>query len=371
MPRLFGTDGVRGLANRELTADLALGLAQAAAAVLTRGRHADELRAAGRRPVAVVARDPRVSGEFLTAAVSAGLASSGVDVLDAGVHPDAGDGIPHRLDPRRLRRDDLGVAQPGARQRHQVLLLRRHEAPRRGRRPHRVLPRQAEARPDRRRRRPHPPLRRRRGPLRRAPARHAAESPRRPPRRARLRPRRCRRRLARDVPRRGRDRHRDRSGPRRHEHQRRGGLHAPRATAGRRARARRRPRHRPRRRRRSLPRGRRRRQHRRRRQDHGDPRCVDARSGSAHRRHARRDGDVEPGPAPGDGRARHPSHRDQGRRPLRARGARGRGARARRRAVGARHHDGVRDHRRRRAHRPSPRCGDGAHRESRSPSSPR
>lgn len=87
MPRLFGTDGVRGLANRELTADLALGLAQAAAAVLTKGRHADELRAAGRRPVAVVARDPRVSGEFLTAAVAAGLASSGVDVLDAGVIP--------------------------------------------------------------------------------------------------------------------------------------------------------------------------------------------------------------------------------------------------------------------------------------------
>jgi phosphoglucosamine mutase len=87
MPRLFGTDGVRGLANRELTADLALGLAQAAAAVLTQGRHADENRAAGRRPVAVVARDPRVSGEFLTAAVAAGLASSGVDVLDAGVIP--------------------------------------------------------------------------------------------------------------------------------------------------------------------------------------------------------------------------------------------------------------------------------------------
>ncbi|QEO15186.1 phosphoglucosamine mutase [Agromyces intestinalis] len=87
MPRLFGTDGVRGLANRELTADLALGLAQAAAAVLTQGRHADELRAAGRRPTAVVARDPRVSGEFLTAAVAAGLAASGVDVLDAGVIP--------------------------------------------------------------------------------------------------------------------------------------------------------------------------------------------------------------------------------------------------------------------------------------------
>lgn len=87
MARLFGTDGVRGLANRELTANLALDLAQAAAAVLTRGRHADELRAAGKRPVGIVARDPRISGEFLTAAVSAGLASSGVDVLDAGVLP--------------------------------------------------------------------------------------------------------------------------------------------------------------------------------------------------------------------------------------------------------------------------------------------
>ncbi|NII51842.1 phosphoglucosamine mutase [Frigoribacterium endophyticum] len=87
MSRLFGTDGVRGLANRELTAALALGLAQASAVVLTKGHHADARRAEGRRPVAVVARDPRVSGEFLTAAVCAGLASSGVDVLDAGVIP--------------------------------------------------------------------------------------------------------------------------------------------------------------------------------------------------------------------------------------------------------------------------------------------
>jgi phosphoglucosamine mutase len=88
MPRLFGTDGVRGLANGELiTADLALGLAQAAAVVLTRGRHADELRVQGKRPRAVLARDPRVSGEFISAAVAAGLASSGIDVLDAGVIP--------------------------------------------------------------------------------------------------------------------------------------------------------------------------------------------------------------------------------------------------------------------------------------------
>jgi phosphoglucosamine mutase len=88
MARLFGTDGVRGLANGDVvTADLALGLAQAAATVLTQGRHAEARRAEGRRPRAVLARDPRISGEFISAAVAAGLASSGIDVLDAGVIP--------------------------------------------------------------------------------------------------------------------------------------------------------------------------------------------------------------------------------------------------------------------------------------------
>ncbi|PJJ61837.1 phosphoglucosamine mutase [Compostimonas suwonensis] len=82
MARLFGTDGVRGLANRDITAELSLGLAQAAAQIL--GASARE---AGRRPVAVLARDPRISGEFISAAVAAGLASSGVDVLEAGVLP--------------------------------------------------------------------------------------------------------------------------------------------------------------------------------------------------------------------------------------------------------------------------------------------
>lgn len=84
---LFGTDGVRGLANGPLTADLALSLAQATAVVLGQGRTAEARRASGKRLTAVVARDPRVSGEFLSAAVEAGLASSGVDVLDAGVLP--------------------------------------------------------------------------------------------------------------------------------------------------------------------------------------------------------------------------------------------------------------------------------------------
>lgn len=82
MSRLFGTDGVRGLANGLLTAELALQLAQAAAVVLGH-RQVEE----GRRPTAVIARDPRASGEFIGAAVEAGLASAGVDVFNAGVLP--------------------------------------------------------------------------------------------------------------------------------------------------------------------------------------------------------------------------------------------------------------------------------------------
>ena len=84
---LFGTDGVRGLANGTLTADLALTLAQATAVVLGQGRIASARKAAGKRLTAVVARDPRISGQFLSAAVEAGLASSGVDVLEAGTLP--------------------------------------------------------------------------------------------------------------------------------------------------------------------------------------------------------------------------------------------------------------------------------------------
>ncbi|MEV0945867.1 phosphoglucosamine mutase [Rhodococcus sp. NPDC049939] len=78
MGRLFGTDGVRGLANAELTAELALQVASAAATAL-----APE---SGRR-TAVVGRDPRASGEMLEAAIVAGLTSAGVDVLRVGVLP--------------------------------------------------------------------------------------------------------------------------------------------------------------------------------------------------------------------------------------------------------------------------------------------
>ncbi|MGH3544145.1 MAG: phosphoglucosamine mutase, partial [Mycobacterium sp.] len=79
MGRLFGTDGVRGVANRELTAELALALGAAAARRLT--------SPGGARRVAVVGRDPRASGEMLEAAVIAGLTSEGVDALRAGVLP--------------------------------------------------------------------------------------------------------------------------------------------------------------------------------------------------------------------------------------------------------------------------------------------
>jgi phosphoglucosamine mutase len=78
--RLFGTDGVRGLANSELTPELALAVSAAAAGVLAE-------QAQRPRPLAVVGRDPRASGEMLEAAVTAGLASAGADVLRVGVLP--------------------------------------------------------------------------------------------------------------------------------------------------------------------------------------------------------------------------------------------------------------------------------------------
>jgi phosphoglucosamine mutase len=83
--RLFGTDGVRGLANGQLTAELAVDLSVAAAHVLGEAGVFE-----GHRPVAVVGRDTRISGQFLESAVVAGLASAGVDVLLLGVLPTPG-----------------------------------------------------------------------------------------------------------------------------------------------------------------------------------------------------------------------------------------------------------------------------------------
>jgi phosphoglucosamine mutase len=92
MGQLFGTDGIRGAAGRELTAGLAMDVAAAAAGVLARSA-ASAAAADSRqrqRPFAVVGRDPRASGEFLEAAVVAGLAASGVDVVRLGVIPTPG-----------------------------------------------------------------------------------------------------------------------------------------------------------------------------------------------------------------------------------------------------------------------------------------
>ncbi|PRW63115.1 phosphoglucosamine mutase [Actinopolyspora mortivallis] len=80
MSRLFGTDGVRGLANADLGPELAMSLAATAARVLYE-------RDDSRRRVALVGRDPRVSGEMLDAAVTAGLTSAGADVVRVGVMP--------------------------------------------------------------------------------------------------------------------------------------------------------------------------------------------------------------------------------------------------------------------------------------------
>ncbi|HYK30614.1 MAG TPA: phosphoglucosamine mutase, partial [Streptosporangiaceae bacterium] len=85
MGQFFGTDGVRGVAGQDLDARLAMRVAAAAAWVL-----GSELAGDGVRPVAVVGRDPRASGEFLEAAVVAGLAGSGVDVIRLGVIPTPG-----------------------------------------------------------------------------------------------------------------------------------------------------------------------------------------------------------------------------------------------------------------------------------------
>ena len=96
MGRIFGTDGVRGLANAELTPEFGLAVAAASAGVLAEG--------GSHRPLAVVGRDPRASGEMLEAAVLAGLASAGADVWRVGVLPTPG--VAHLTAELRA---DLGV----------------------------------------------------------------------------------------------------------------------------------------------------------------------------------------------------------------------------------------------------------------------
>ena len=79
MGRLFGTDGVRGVAGEDMTCELAMDIGRAAATVLTYGRR--------RRPLVVLGKDTRLSSDMLGAALSAGLCSVGADVIDLGVVP--------------------------------------------------------------------------------------------------------------------------------------------------------------------------------------------------------------------------------------------------------------------------------------------
>ncbi len=79
MGNLFGTDGVRGIANKELTIDLAYKLGQAGAYVLTKENH--------HKPTILIGRDTRLSGEMLTAAMIAGICSVGADALSVGILP--------------------------------------------------------------------------------------------------------------------------------------------------------------------------------------------------------------------------------------------------------------------------------------------
>ena len=78
MGKLFGTDGVRGIANKDLTSDLAYKLGRVGGYFLTKGK---------KRPKMVVGMDTRISGDMLEGALSAGLNSAGIDVLYLGVLP--------------------------------------------------------------------------------------------------------------------------------------------------------------------------------------------------------------------------------------------------------------------------------------------
>ncbi len=113
VPR-FGTDGIRGAANAELTPELALALGRAAA------RHLDGA------PF-LVGRDTRQSGPMLQAALSAGLSASGRDVVDVGVIPTPGPRLAGRL-AAAAGGDDLGLPQPLRGQRHQAARPRGRQA---------------------------------------------------------------------------------------------------------------------------------------------------------------------------------------------------------------------------------------------------
>jgi phosphoglucosamine mutase len=106
---LFGTDGIRGLANRDLTAELALDVSVAAAHILVESSSNKD-----HQPTAIVGQDSRASGEFLEAAVVAGLTSAGINVYRVGVLPTPA--IAHLVAELKVRsrRDDFCFSQSNA-----------------------------------------------------------------------------------------------------------------------------------------------------------------------------------------------------------------------------------------------------------------
>ena len=109
MGKLFGTDGVRGVAGKDLTCELALQIGRATAAELT--------SLDGHRPRILIGKDTRVSGDMLECTLAAGLCSVGADVDLLGVIPTPGlSGAQIR---RRRRYCDLRISQPDGVQRHQ------------------------------------------------------------------------------------------------------------------------------------------------------------------------------------------------------------------------------------------------------------
>jgi phosphoglucosamine mutase len=102
MRKLFGTDGVRGVANLEpMTSEIAMQLGRAAAHIF--------MRRAGRHQV-VIGKDTRLSGYMLESALTSGICSMGVDVLARRAHAHPGDCLPHAKSAGGCRSGDLCVA---------------------------------------------------------------------------------------------------------------------------------------------------------------------------------------------------------------------------------------------------------------------
>ncbi len=354
MARLFGTDGVRGVANQDLTAELAMALGAAAARRLNR---IDPTR----RRVAVVGRDPRASGEMLEAAVVAGVSSEGVDTLLVGVLPtpavayltsayDADFGVMISASHNPMPDNGIKIFGPGGHKLDDDTEDRIEELVRQG--PGARPTGAGIGRVDRRRGRVGAlPAPRRQGDDR--PARSAH-------RRGGLRARRGVRGSSPRLPGGRRQRHPDPRRAGRAEHQRGLRVHPHAVTAFGRGVLRRRPGPGTRWRRRPLPGGRRPRPGRRRGRDHGGAGHGHAGDRRTRRPDAGRHRDEQPGPAPGDavGRDRGPHHRR--RRPVRPGGAARRGIRAGWGAVRAHRVARLRHHRRRHRHRAAVDVADGA-----------